>query len=222
MGMSYFSGNVDPDDYEDGFREPGSRKSRLKLNISIFTVVLLALSTTFAANISLNGGNRKEFGQGIYQIKACDQWVGLGLQSGAAPYTNNVKIIKLYGFDPRLCVGRIFRVKLFGAGSAQPLNLFRETNTATNLLETATQLSLMDTSTPYSSNYNGPGGTGYNGWAADAVTLVNNQGANVGWSSDSLFIDYDSAKGIYIITLTWPVATVAQVTSVTIESAKYS
>ena len=68
--MSYFSGAVDPEDYEEGYREGTSRKSRLKINLAIFIIVLGALSTTFAANISLNGGQRKEFGQGIFQIKA--------------------------------------------------------------------------------------------------------------------------------------------------------
>ena len=123
MGVSYFNGPVDPDDYDEGYIEGSSRKSRFKINLAIFLVVLAGLSTTFAANISLNGGQRKEFGQGIFQIKACDQWVGIGLQSAAQPNNAFVGTIKLYGFDPRLCVGRIFKIQLFKTGSTTPLPL---------------------------------------------------------------------------------------------------
>lgn len=220
--MYRLDGSTDPDDYGDDFHEPTSRKSRLRINVAIFLIVTAALSTTLAANISLNGGQRKEFGQGIFQIKACDQWVGIGLTAGSGVENPYVKNLKMYGFDPRLCVGRIFRIKLFTSGSTTPLNLYIDSGATAGTTETATQLSLVDTSTAYSSNYNGPGGTGYVGWAADAVTLVNKQGANVGWYSDYLYIDYTDTSGVYTIVFAQPRALVAQVASVTIESAKYT
>ena len=198
------------------------RGKRLKINVAIFLIVTAALSTTLAANISLNGGQRKEFGQGIFQIKACDQWVGIGLTAGSGAENPYVKNLKMYGFDPRLCVGRIFRIKLFASGSTTPLNLYIDSGATAGTTETATQLSLVDTSTAYTSNYSGPGGSGYAGWAADAVTLVNKQGANVGWYSDYLYIDYTEGTGIYTIVFAQPRALVAQVASVTIESAKYN
>ena len=120
--MSYFSGNTNPEDFEDGYSESTlSRGSRATINIAIFLIITAALGSTFAANISLNGGQRKEFGQGIYQIKACDQWVGIGLTAGSGTQNDYVKNVKLFGFDPRLCVGRIFRIKLFPTGSTTPL-----------------------------------------------------------------------------------------------------
>ena len=199
-----------------------SRRKRAKLNLGIFLAALGILGTTLAANISLNSGPKREFGQGIFQIKACDQWVGIGLTAGSGVENPYVKNLKMYGFDPRLCVGRIFRIKLFTSGSTTPLNLYIDSGATAGTTETATQLSLVDTSTAYSSNYNGPGGTGYVGWAADAVTLVNKQGANVGWYSDYLYIDYTDTSGIYTIVFAQPRALVAQVASVTIESAKYT
>jgi hypothetical protein len=220
MGMSYFSGNVNPDDFEDGYSEANPRKSRLKLNLAIFFVVLAALSTTYAANISLNGGQKKEFGQGIYQIKACDQWVGIGLQSAASPNNAYVGTIKLYGFDPRLCVGRIFRIKLFKTGSATPLDLYLGPGSSSGT-DTHTTLSLMDTSTTFaSSGYTG--GSAYDNWSADAVTIVDKWGRNIGYADNYTFIDYYSTTGVYVILLTYPRALVADVTSVTIESAKYN
>ena len=223
--MSYFSGAVDPEDYEEGIRESTSRKSRLKINLAIFVIVLGALSTTFAANISLNGGQRKEFGQGIFQIKACDQWIGLGLQSAAQPNNAYVGTIKLYGFDPRLCVGRIFKIKLFKTGSTTPLNLYLGPG-QTSGSDTHTILTLMDTSTPlassgYTSSIN-PTRSAYENWSYDAVTIVDKWGRNVGYDDGYTYIDYKYETGQYWIILTYPRALVGEVTSVTIESAKYN
>jgi len=223
--MSYFSGNVDPEDYEDGYTEEVPRKSRLRINLAIFLVVMAALSTTFAANISLNNGQRKEFGQGIFQIKACDQWVGIGLQSAAAPNNAYVGTIKIYGFDPRLCVGRIFKIKLFKTGNATPLDLYLGPG-ATSGTDTHTSLSLLDTSTPLSSSgytsTTNPNRSAYDNWAYDAVTIVDKYGRNIGYADSYTFIDYYYDTGQYWITLTYPRALVADVNSVTIESAKYN
>lgn len=220
--MYHLNGSADPESYDEDFQDSMPRSKRAKINIAIFLIVSAALSTTFAANISLNGGQRKEFGQGIYQIKACDQWVGIGLTAGSGAENPYVKNLKMYGFDPRLCVGRLFRIKLFPSGSTTPLNLYIDSGATANTTETSTTLTLMDTSTPYSAGYNGPGGSGYAGWAADAVTLVNKQGVNVGWYSDYLYIDYTESSGIYTVVFAQPRALVAQVASVTIESAKYN
>lgn len=221
--MSYFSGNVDPQDYEDGAPDANSRKPHLKSKLAIFLVVLLALSTTYAANITLNTGTRKEFGQGIYQIKACDQWVGIGLQSAASPNNAYVGTIKLYGFDPRLCVGRIFKIKLFRTGSATPLDLYLGPG-ATSGTDTHTSLSLMDTSTAFaSSGYTAGGGyTAYENWSFDAVTIIDKYGRNVGFADSYTYIDYKPTTSEYWILLTYPRALVAEVTSVTIESSKYN
>jgi hypothetical protein len=223
--MSYFSGNVDPEDYEDGYTEESPRKSRLRTNLAIFLVVMAALSTTFAANISLNNGQRKEFGQGIFQIKACDQWVGIGLQSAASPNNAYVGTIKIYGFDPRLCVGRIFKIKLFKTGNTTPLDLYLGPG-ATSGTDTHTSLSLLDTSTPLSSSgytsTTNPNRSAYDNWAYDAVTIVDKYGRNIGYADNYTFIDYYYDTGQYWITLTYPRALVADVNSVTIESAKYN
>jgi hypothetical protein len=108
--MSYFNSPADPDDFEDGIEEQASpRSSRAKLNIGIFLLIMGVLGSTVAANISLSGG-RTEFGQGIFQVRACDQWVGINLVTGegaANPYVVNVEIL---GLDPRQCLGTVFRI----------------------------------------------------------------------------------------------------------------
>jgi hypothetical protein len=217
--MSYFTNAPDADDFDDDFSgESAPRTSRAKLNIGIFLLICGLAGTTLAANISLAPGGRKEFGQGIYQIKACDQWVGIGLTSGSGAQNNYVANLKLYGFDPRLCIGRIFRIKLFPTGSTTPLDLYLGAGATAGSTETSTVLTLMDTSTAYASS----GYSTYNSWAADAVTLVDKYGRNIGWADSYELIRYTSSTAVYTIVFTYPAALVSSVASVTIESAKYS
>lgn len=222
--MSYFNGPTSPDDYEDGYSENSSRRPRGKLAIAILLITAAAFGSTFAANISLNGGQRKEFGQGIYQIKACDQWVGIGLTAGTGTENDYVKNVKLFGFDPQLCLGRVFRIKLFPTGSTTALPLYvDETSTGLSTGDTTTTLSLLDTSTAYSSSYPVYSGmTAYQSWSADAVTLINALGTNVKYNTKWLNISYTKETGVYTIILKKPAARVVDVASVTIESAKYN
>ena len=223
MGMSYFSGPTSPNDYEDGYSEESSRRPQGKLAVAILLIVTAALGSTFAANISL-GGQRKEFGQGIYQIKACDQWVGIGLTAGTGTENDYVKNVKLYGFDPQLCLGRVFRIKLFPTGSTTPLPLYvDETSTGLSTGDTTTVLTLLDTSTAYSPLYpKYESMTAYDSWSADAVTLINALGTNIKYNSKWLNISYTKETGVYTIILKKPAARVVDVGSVTIESAKYN
>lgn len=220
--MDYLNG-VDDSYGEEGLSSGSSRKSRLQRNLGIFAVLLGLLGTTLAANISLNDGQRKEFGQGIFQIKACDQWVGIGLTAGSGSENQYVKNLKLYGFDPRLCVGRVFKIKLFPTGSTTALNLYLDESTTAGFTDTSTSLSVLDTSTAFSTSYPAyPGYTVYESWASDALTLNNKWGTNIGWQNAYLSIDYTQSTGIYTVIFTYPRAVVTQVASVTIESAKYS
>jgi hypothetical protein len=223
--MTYFNGPLDPNDYEDEYSEESTTRSKsARIKIALLLAFVSIIGTTFAANISLNGGQRKEFGQGIYQIKACDQWVGIGATAGAGAENIYVKNLKLYGFDPRLCIGRIFRIKLFPSGSTTALPLYvDETSTAGVSGDTTSVLSLMDTSTAFTGTYpTYPLMDAYQSWSADAVTMVNRLGTNVGWKSNWLSIVYTKETGVYTIVFKYPAALVAQVSSVTIESSCYS
>ena len=218
--MSYFSGSADPEDFEDGVSEERPmRRMRAQRNFVIFAVVLGVLGSSFAANISLSGG-RKEFGQGIYQIKACDQWVGIGLTVGANTQSNYVKTVRLYGLDPRLCKGNIFRIKLFPTGSTTPLNMYKGAGATSALSDSVTATTLVTRIT--NTAYTGSTQTAYQTWAYDAVTLIDPQGRDISYGDDYETIDYAINTGVYTIYLTYPMALAAQVGSVTIESAKYS
>jgi hypothetical protein len=220
--MSYFNGPANPEDFEDGYSEApkANRSKRARLNAGIFLLVAGVLSTTLAANISLNSGPKREFGQGIFQIKACDQWVGVGLTTGQGAQNDYVYNVRLIGLDPRLCKGTIFRIKFFPAGSttALPMYLGAGTTTAANDSVTATTLVTRITNTAYT----GTNSTQYHAWAYDAVTLIDPQGRDIGYADNYEFIDYNSNNGVYSIIFTYPRAVAAQVASITIETAKYS
>ncbi len=220
--MSYFNGPANPEDFEDGYSEApkANRSKRARLNAGIFLLVAGVLSTTLAANISLNSGPKREFGQGIFQIKACDQWVGVGLTTGQGAQNAYVYNVRLIGLDPRLCKGTIFRIKFFPTGSttAMPMYLGAGTTTATNDSVTATTLVTRITNTAYT----GTNSTQYHAWAYDAVTLIDPQGRDIGYADNYEFIDYNSNNGVYSIIFTYPRAVAAQVASITIETAKYS
>jgi hypothetical protein len=219
--MSYFNGQVNPDDYDDEFVEQvAPRASRAKLNLCIFILVLGVLGSTVAANISLNGGNRKEFGQGIFQIKACDQWVGVGLTTGQGAQNTYVANVDLYGLDPRACKNTILRIKFFPTGSTTAMNMYLgagPTSAATDSV-TATSLVMKITSTTYS----GSNQAAYETWAYDAVSLIDPQGRDIGFADNYELIDYTSSTGIYSVVFTYPRAVAALVSSITIETAKYS
>ncbi len=217
--MSYFNGPADPYDFEDGVEEQESpRSSRAKLNIGIFLLVMGVLSSTVAANISLSGG-RQEFGQGIFQVKACDQWVGVNLVTGegaANPYVVNVEIL---GLDPRQCLGTIFRIKFFSSGSTTPLPVFVSGGPSGTLSDSVTATSVVSRITKTA--YTGSTQTDYGNWAYDAMTLIDPQGRDISYADDYQLVEYYRGSGIYVIAPTYPRLLATDVNSITIETAKY-
>ena len=220
--MSYFNSSADPEDFEEGYVEEASprRGIRSKINLGIFLIIAGLLGVSLAANISLNGGARQEFGQGIFQIKACDQWVGVGLTTGQGAQNTYVANVRLIGLDPRQCKGTIFRIKFFPTGSttALPMYLGAGTTSASTDSVTATTLVARITNTAYTGNNS----TAYAAWAYDAVTLIDPQGRDIGYADNYELIDYTPATAVYSIVFTYPRAVAAQVASITIETAKYS
>jgi hypothetical protein len=219
--MSYFNSPADPDDFEDGYSEEVSPRSRrAKINLGIFLAVLGLLGTSLAANISLGSGNRKEFGQGIFQIKACDQWVGVGLTTGQGAQNTYVANVDLYGLDPRGCKNTIFRIKFFPTGSTTAMNMYLGAGPTSATTDSVTATSLVTRIT--NTTFTGSTQAQYNAWAYDAVTLIDPQGRDIGFADNYELIDYTPATGVYTIVFTYPRAVATQVASVTIETAKYS
>lgn len=218
--MTYFNGPTNPEDFEDGYSEQVfSRSSQARLKVGIFLALLGILGTTVAANISLGNG-RKEFGQGVFQIKACDQWVGVGLTTGQGAQNTYVANVKLYGLDPRACKNTIFRIKFFPSGSTTAMDMYLGAGPTSAATDSVTATSLITRITNVA--YTGSTQSAYDAWAYDAVTLIDPQGRSIGYADNYELIDYTPATGVYSIVFTYPRAVAAQVSSVTIETAKYS
>lgn len=215
--MSYFNGPVDPADFDEGYAEQvPARSKRAKLNIGIFILICGVLASTFAANISL-GGSRKEFGQGIFQIKACDQWVGIALTSGQALQNTYVANVRVIGLNPRACRNTVLKIKFFTSASQAATNMYYGAGTTPALSDsvTATSLVLRVTDSAYT-------GSAYATWANDAVTLIDPLGRDAGYGDDYELIEYVPSTGVYSVILTYPLAVAADVKNITIETAKYS
>ena len=182
-----------------------SRFSGIPKRWILILATLFLVSTTFAVNITLNENNRVEFGQGIYQIKACDQFVSLEFWSTNA-YPNGysrVGNIIFKGLDVQKCKGTAMRLRIYQSGNNTPLNLY----TNASATETGTAVIMV-----ISKNATGP-------TFADDVTLVNNKGVNIGYGDSMQSIDYDPSNGNFIISYLYPLAEMRYVNSVTLESA---
>jgi hypothetical protein len=209
--------------YDEDFPDEVEEKSTFSRRIiGILLISLGLVGTTVAANISLSNG-RIEMGQGVYRIKACDQWVGIGLYptatSGGLSYVQTVELI---GLDPRMCKNVIFRIKMFkntDLNTALPLfygTTGTDTVTATSTLGNVTQLSIYDTATVSFPT------TTYDNYARRALTLVNQADVNVGYNDGYHSISYVAATGVYRVFLSQPRALMADVDKITIESASLS
>jgi hypothetical protein len=167
-------------------------------------IFALALSSTFAANININDSNRLEFGQGIYQIKACDQFISLEFKSTRSINGfSRVGNIVFKGLDIEKCKGTAMRLRLYRTGVSSQLNLY--TNSSGSETGTAVIMVISKTATPST--------------AADDVTLVNHLGVNIEYGDNMQAIDYDPVTGNFIISYYYPLAEMRYVNSVTLESA---
>ena len=170
----------------------------------LLTLIALAVSSTFAANININETNSIEFGQGIYQIKACDQFISLEFKSTRSINGfSRVGNIIFKGLDIDKCKGTAMRLRLYKTGDSKPLPLY-ENSTQT---ESGTAVIMVIARTATAAT------------AADDVTLVNHLGVNIEYGDNMQTIDYDPANGNFIITYYYPLAEMRYVNSVTLESA---
>ncbi len=163
----------------------------------IFSILLTLsyIASTFAANITINSNNRVEFGQGVYNLKACDDFINLSL--GATSVDTNgisrVNRIFINGFDKAKCKNRNFTIKIFKINSATPEDLFSIGNgNSANRVKISV------------SN-------------AGTVSLINMADSDVG-SGDS-YHSLSYLSGTYTVTFVDPLLPVPDVNRTTIESA---
>jgi hypothetical protein len=194
-------------------------------------IVALGFSTTLAANISLNGNKKTEFGQGLYLIKACDQWISVGLVpdnvisspttgwpsipagTDTPTYTagsaSKVKQIVLYGLDTVKCRGTNIKMQLYHGTYAQPIPIFTDGNGTSNRVIFNIPNNATATFADRESN----------------VNFINNYGAIIGspnWDDGYEALYASGTAATYTIAFTQPLAMVPDISRVTFESAPNS
>lgn len=188
-----------------GMPRDENRFGRLPKRWIVIIAALFLVSTTFAINININGNNRVEFGQGIYQIKACDQYVSLKLDSTNA-YPNGfsrVGDIVFQGLNVEKCRGTAMRLRLYQSGVADPLNLY--TNAGST--ETGTAVIMVISKTASAATF------------SKDITLVDSKGVNIGRFDANQSILFNKTTGDFTVTFTYPLAEMRFVDNVTLESA---
>lgn len=173
--------------------------------VLIFSILfgLGYVASTLAANITINSNNRVEFGQGVYNLKACDDFVRINLNytsydSQTATYKLNQ--IQLSGFDTSKCINKFFAIKILGSNST-PLDIIHDpVNSPTTVTQKIVLHVLNDASVRLVYTYGG------------------SEGSDMSTGGDS-YQNVSYSSGIYSINLLVPYLDTGQVTGTTFQSA---
>ena len=196
--------------YEEDEHRPNKRRKRF---IGIAFITYAAVGVALAQTITLNGSNRVEFGQGIVTLKACDSFITIsltpssaifsGLRANGTSYTNEsrVKNIKMLGLDTQDCAGKKIKIQLFDSVHSSAMNLFQDANSVTS--DRALLAADLDKSVS----------------RADALTVVNAIGQNIGYYDNYQYLDFDPNTATYTLIFTTPLALMSDVTRLTVETS---
>lgn len=182
--------------------ETNPSPSRKKLIIGAL-LVIVTLGTTLASTVTINTNNRLTFGQGLYQIRACDGWIKITFEKTdtAGGVMDNgsmvqaVSAINIDSFNSLACKNTNFKIKLFKTGVSAALNLYtQEDTTASDQVWLSVDNS-------------------------GVVTLLDKSGTNLGEYGDTAVgLGLDSDTGRYTIYFFTPLQPASNVNSYTVES----
>jgi hypothetical protein len=178
-------------------------------------VLISLVGSTFAVNVVINGNNRVEFGQGIYRITSCDQFIGIHLEPSNAfsDGLSRVSYIRLSGLDVARCAGSSLRIRLYDETSTAPLELFANPAYRSRRVdypcctETGTAVVMVIAAGAQQST------------AAQNVTLISATGKSIGTGDPSQTLVYEATNGTFTITFSQPLALMSAVSRHTFESA---
>lgn len=191
------------------------RYSSRGFRFTLAAIIISLVGTTFAINIRINGNNQVEFGQGIYRITSCDQFMNVNLKSSSAfaDGLSRVGSIELSGLDVARCANTSIRLRLYDASNPTPMDIFNNiayTSRGTSYpccTETGTAV-VMEIAA---------GATQVT--AAQSVTLISPAGRSIGAGDRHESIRYESTTAIFTVTFTSPLAIMRDVAKTTLESA---
>jgi hypothetical protein len=179
-----------------------SSLSRKKLSIGL-ALLVITVGTTLATTLTINTNNRVTFGQGLYQIRACDGWIKIsfektdtanGVMDGGSR-VQAVSAVNIDSFNSLACKNTNFKIKLFKTGVPTALFLYTQENST-------------DSNQVWLSVDN-----------SGVVTLLDTSGTNLGEFGDSAVgLGIDSDTGRYTIYFFNPLQPASNVNSYTVES----
>lgn len=189
---------------------PKGHKFEIVLGSMLLLIALLG--TVLAQTITLNLNDRVEFGQGLVTLKACDSFVSITLNPSSATYSgtrangqayvnlSRVRGIKFTGLNTNSCAGKNIKIQLFNSETTSAMSLFTDSST---LIVDRIILAINSNKTTS---------------REDAVTLINGRGQDIGYFDDYQYVDYDFNRAEYTVIFTDPLALMADVTRVGLES----
>ena len=202
-------------EYDEGYHDdiPVRKRPSSTFIIGFGLIALSVVGFTFAANLSIGNGNRLEFGQGLYRITSCDQWIGIKLNPTAASYAggnSRVANMNLSGFDALNCRGKDIKIQLLD-GSSAILPIFAQDNFLVDRV-------MLNVSASAINRANAVGF--YNGYG---VLVTSSLSGSNGYAYDTgQYLSYNSTTGVYSIIFNSPQATMSAVNSLTVQSASGS
>ena len=194
--------------------KPGRFSSR-GFRWTLLAVIISLIGTTFAINVTINGNNKVEFGQGVYRITSCDQFMNVNLKSSNAfdDGLSRVGSIELSGVDVARCANTSVRLRLYDSSNPSPMNLFNNiayTSRGTSYpccTETGTAVIMVIAANATQAT------------AAQSVTLISPSGKNIGYGDRHESIRYESTTAVFTVTFSSPLAIMRDVAKTTLESA---
>ena len=194
--------------------KPGRFSSR-GFRWTLIAVIISLIGTTFAINVTINGNNQVEFGQGVYRITSCDQFMNVNLKSSNAfdDGLSRVGSIELSGVDVARCANTSVRLRLYDSSNPSPMNLFNNiayTSRGTSYpccTETGTAVIMVIAANATQAT------------AAQSVTLISPSGKNIGYGDRHESIRYESTTAVFTVTFASPLAIMRDVAKTTLESA---
>ena len=190
---------------------PKPRK-KIKRASGVALLVYAVIGAALAQTITLNTNGRVEFGQGVVTLKACDSFINISLSPSSATFSgtrangssyvnqSRVKNIKFSGLDTKACNGKRIKVQLFDNVNAASMNLFTDTESIS--VDKVILVINPDRNTD----------------RADAITLLNGKGQNIGYADAFQFLDYDPDTALYTLIFASPLALMSDVYRLTVET----
>ncbi len=186
------------------------RKSLLYAGLGL--LVFAAIGASLAQTITLNTTGRVEFGQGVVTLKACDSFISISLSPSSATFSgtrangssyvnaSRVKNIRFSSLDTRACAGKRIKVELFDNTNASAMNLFTDADS----IAVSKVILVIDPDRNID--------------RADAVTLLNGKGQNIGYFDSYQFLDFNPDNASYTLIFSSPLALMSDVYRLTIET----